>query len=121
MSDRTSVRGNTVHAVASPAAASRGSRVVLLWRPVLTNLGYDFFCQAVGGNQFGPLAVHGRQAGLARVVDEGHPRKVSAEDWFALMGQGTLPALLDLLHPSARQPPFEPEGQRLLVVMDGDT
>jgi hypothetical protein len=44
--------------------------------------------------KFGPLGVHGRQAGLARVVDEGHPREINAEDRFALMGQGALPALL---------------------------
>jgi hypothetical protein len=60
----------------------------------LTNLGHDVFCQAVGDDKFGPLTVHGRQTGFARVVDEGHPRKVNAEDWYALLGQGALPALL---------------------------
>src|SRR5437868_9691550 len=38
----------------------------------LGNLGYYGSCQAVGGNELGPLTVHGRQVGLARVVADGH-------------------------------------------------
>jgi hypothetical protein len=94
MSDRTSVRKNTVPAVKLSVAASRSGKAVLLLSPALTNLGYDFLCHAVGGKELGTLAVHGCQAGLARLVNEGHPRKVNAEDWFALPGQGARPALL---------------------------
>ncbi len=65
------------------------------------DFGYDGFCLAVGSNEFGPLAMHGGQAGLARVVDEGHARKVNADDGLVVMGQGALPALPDLLHPGA--------------------
>ena len=74
------MREKTFRAVAPMAAAWQNRKSVLLFEPTLTNLGYNVLGQAVGGDEFGPLTVHGRQAGLARVVDEGHPCEVNAED-----------------------------------------
>src|SRR5262245_58666284 len=87
----------------------------------LGNLVYDGFSQAVGGNELGPLAVQGRQAGLARGVDEGHSRQVHAEDRFAPTGQGALPAPFQLPQPRPRQPPFELEGEGPRTVVDRDS
>jgi archaeosine-15-forming tRNA-guanine transglycosylase len=88
------------------------------WKPC--DLSHDGFCQAVGRNELGPKAVHGSQVGLARMVDESHPRQVKADGRPPLAGQRALPTFLDLAHQGACQRPFELKGHRFRVVVDGD-
>jgi hypothetical protein len=84
------------------------------------SLGYlddDCFCQAVGGNELGPEAVHRRQVGLARVVNESQSRQVKPKGRPRADGQRALPAFLGFPHPEACQPPFELERQRVIRSM----
>src|ERR1700733_11381117 len=85
------------------------------------NLGHNSFCQAVGGHELGSIALQSRQAGLPRGADESHSGQVHAQDRFALTGQSTLPALLQLAQPWPRQPPFELERNCPWLVMNRDS
>jgi hypothetical protein len=91
------------------------------WQRSLSDLGYDGFGEAVGGNELGPLAVQGRQTRPARRVDEGHVRQVNAEDRFALLADGVLPARLQLRQPRPCHTPLKLECKGLRIVVDRDS
>jgi len=46
----------------------------------MSDLGHKGVGHAVAGDELGPFVVDGYQGGIVRIVDEGHPRQVNAEE-----------------------------------------
>jgi hypothetical protein len=84
------------------------------------DLCHDGFCQTIGRDEAGSLAMKVRQARLAGGVDAGHPSQVDPQNRTPRARQRVVPAAFEFSQPWSCHASLELEGQEWRSVVNSD-